>query len=793
MESLKSWSIRLCSSESSSSSSSIDEAPWGPPPVAMRLKGGDDPGTSLPCWWLRARPAVIAGGQPRGAAAAAGAGALGNLSIAASRRRAGAAAAARTTAAAAAAAPAASAVCRSQLVRRCCLTWGSQQVGLLALRSYCYATSLRQQQQQQQRQQQQQQRCFSKIVRWRADTTLAYGLEAFAEAEDFFKACAQSQDRMTRRDWLAALSLVSTRRRLDLRSRAFRAFVAAALQQQPLLQAPQIHLTIHRFAAIGYGPALWQLGLLLQPLLQQQQLSSRQLAVSAWGLAKGGVTHPPLWDLIGSESLRLAQSLSVSDLSMVLWAFARIERVKPAELITLKEHVMSRLEGFVQHTLSSAAACPTAAATAAAAHPAGAARDLNALPVGQKGSTALSHSPLTSRREADPVHAEPSAVAAAEAAEGDDAEKNPPPPPAAAAAAAFAVSPHDLCMLLRSFASLTPRDAPLILRLLYTLLLACRVQPAAVSPATAEGAETPGGLEPLVDFTGRGLGPLTAQGLTAVWTALRDAQFTKVFGLPQHKRTLSSSSSNSRHQAYLPFRETVPLECLPLLLPILKHALAYPQGFPAAAAAAVAAPPAVGATAEPLVAAPRASAAEATAAAPHKTAAAGTAAAALKYPAAAAATASEEVGLRSPALLHTACCSVLLEVLCEETRQLRLDHTTNTNMVGLLATALADMQLIDPRVVYQLVLFTQRKGAAQFQGEQLIKVLNAFEQCSIADTKAWNRLAHRAQDVAADIDLVSLRRLRRLLRRGGHANARVEGVLQHFESLKEDISRCGPL
>lgn len=49
-------------------------------------------------------------------------------------------------------------------------------------------------------------------------------------------------------------------------------------------------------------------------------------------------------------------------------------------------------------------------------------------------------------------------------------------------------------------------------------------------------------------------------------------------------------------------------------------------------------------------------------------------------------------------------------------------------------------QLVDPRVVYQLVLFAQQRGAAQFQGEQLLKVLDAFEDCQIADSKAWARL-----------------------------------------------------
>lgn len=61
--------------------------------------------------------------------------------------------------------------------------------------------------------------------------------------------------------------------------------------------------------------------------------------------------------------------------------------------------------------------------------------------------------------------------------------------------------------------------------------------------------------------------------------------------------------------------------------------------------------------------------------------------------AAAAVAATADMGLRNSALLHNACTDVLLEVLCEETRHLRLDHTTNTSMVAALAMALADMQV----------------------------------------------------------------------------------------------------
>ena len=47
--------------------------------------------------------------------------------------------------------------------------------------------------------------------------------------------------------------------------------------------------------------------------------------------------------------------------------------------------------------------------------------------------------------------------------------------------------------------------------------------------------------------------------------------------------------------------------------------------------------------------------------------------------------------------------------------------------------------------------------------------------------------------MAADLDLKGLKRLRQLARRSGHSNARIEGVVDHFEALKEDVQRCGPL
>lgn len=66
------------------------------------------------------------------------------------------------------------------------------------------------------------------------------------------------------------------------------------------------------------------------------------------------------------------------------------------------------------------------------------------------------------------------------------------------------------------------------------------------------------------------------------------------------------------------------------------------------------------------------------------------------------------------------------------------------------------MKLVDPRVVYQLVLFAQKRGTAQFQGEQLLKVLSAFSDCEIADVKAWTKLGNRTHHANDDYDATAV-------------------------------------
>lgn len=190
---------------------------------------------------------------------------------------------------------------------------------------------------------------------------------------------------------------------------------------------------------------------------------------------------------------------------------------------------------------------------------------------------------------------------------------------------------------------------------------------------------------------------LLSQGLTAVWTALKDTKIVQVFSVPRHKRP-SSGSSSPRHHAYLPFRETVPLECLPLLLPILKPSKVYSHAAPVVTEAVTAGGTAAATTQTADVGgAPGAAVEEAeqhaVAAAPSPLPTEVNACSTPLPDAAAAVAATADMGLRNSALLHNACTDVLLEVLCEETRHLRLDHTTNTSMVAALAMALADMQV----------------------------------------------------------------------------------------------------
>lgn len=160
-------------------------------------------------------------------------------------------------------------------------------------------------------------------------------MATFVEAEDLLAFCLEHRTQLSGRDWLASLTLLTTRRRVSTASLQFRLYGEALLESA---DAPwgsrSIHLLLHRFGVLGYGPAVWR----LLPVLQVRisELNPKELTLSAWALGRCFVGDLDSWDVIGDAFRQQAASFSVPDLAMMAWAMAAVERAVPKEVLTLK-------------------------------------------------------------------------------------------------------------------------------------------------------------------------------------------------------------------------------------------------------------------------------------------------------------------------------------------------------------------------------------------------------------------------------------------------------------------------
>lgn len=180
-------------------------------------------------------------------------------------------------------------------------------------------------------------------MRWECDTPLAREMAQFKEAPDFLNFCLERADEFSKRDWLAALTLLTTRKCLNLSSPVFQKFTRLVLDQADEQLADSVHLLLHRFGVLGHTPAVWRLLPLLRARLPL--LSPKQVAVSAWALGRALVNDEEAWAELGVAIRGSANDFALPDLAMVAWALAVVERVEPSEVVAVKKAVRSQLMG----------------------------------------------------------------------------------------------------------------------------------------------------------------------------------------------------------------------------------------------------------------------------------------------------------------------------------------------------------------------------------------------------------------------------------------------------------------
>jgi len=131
-----------------------------------------------------------------------------------------------------------------------------------------------------------------------------------------------------------------------------------------------------------------------------------------------------------------------------------------------------------------------------------------------------------------------------------------------------------------------------------------------------------------------------------------------------------------------------------------------------------------------------------------------------------------------------------IDLLCEETRRLRLDHTFNQHMVVAIGKSITTMKIDDARVIYQLVHWVRENGESM-NAQRLLEVCEFLSGANINDEKAWKRLGVRAQKRGIDLSLADARKLRHCFYKVRRSNQRVAGILDLFVNCKEDEAKYG--
>ncbi|CAJ1343756.1 unnamed protein product [Effrenium voratum] len=131
-----------------------------------------------------------------------------------------------------------------------------------------------------------------------------------------------------------------------------------------------------------------------------------------------------------------------------------------------------------------------------------------------------------------------------------------------------------------------------------------------------------------------------------------------------------------------------------------------------------------------------------------------------------------------------------LEILCEESRRLRLDHTFNQDMASDLAKSLLVLKVDDQRPEYQVADFVARRGLS-LRSDTLLILSEFMAIRQVSHDLAWKRLGVRAQQRGVDLTLKDIDRLVAAFRRAGRGNQRIYGMLSLFLRLREDQAKYG--
>uniref|UniRef100_A0A3B0MEU7 Uncharacterized protein n=1 Tax=Theileria annulata TaxID=5874 RepID=A0A3B0MEU7_THEAN len=190
---------------------------------------------------------------------------------------------------------------------------------------------------------------FSKILRWIPDTPHAHSMNKLTHFDDLINYCLDNRDTLGKRDIIASLSYMRTLKNFNLSSKNFEKYNDYIMENLSKFDT-NIHLLVHRYSILGYSPALISI---YDNELKNKigNLDNKSLCLISWSYAKNNVFIEELFDSIATIVLNRNSKLNLTDISLLLWTFAKINRKAPEEVLKLKNEFISIIKS-IENTLN---------------------------------------------------------------------------------------------------------------------------------------------------------------------------------------------------------------------------------------------------------------------------------------------------------------------------------------------------------------------------------------------------------------------------------------------------------
>ncbi|UKK00039.2 hypothetical protein MACK_000105 [Theileria orientalis] len=162
--------------------------------------------------------------------------------------------------------------------------------------------------------------------------------------EDLVNYCLNNKDTLGKRDIIASLSYMKTLKNFNLASKNFLKYNEFVLDNLSKFDS-SIHLLIHRYAILGYNTSLISIydKVLINVL---GNLENKALCLIAWSYAKNNVFIDDLFETIATLVLNRDCKLNLTDLSLLLWSFAKINRRVPHEILKIKNEFLEIIKSI---------------------------------------------------------------------------------------------------------------------------------------------------------------------------------------------------------------------------------------------------------------------------------------------------------------------------------------------------------------------------------------------------------------------------------------------------------------